>query len=226
MGTDDLFRKAKSSREKRNKELRTPKANSFLIVTEGICTERNYFIGLRELLINKIGGNVQVISPEVEVIGKGMPTMKLIEAATREVKKAKMPYQEVWVVFDKDDFSDFDEAIKEGEKRGYKMAWTNQSFEYWIFLHFNYSDTALHRDNWVRKLNDLFKERGICKGKYQKNNKDIFNVLNEFDGPTIAIGHAKRRMTNWDSNESKPSEYDPGTTVHMLTEALLKYLKD
>ena len=49
-------------------------------------------------------------------------------------------YSQVWVVFDKDDFDDFDEAVALAEKYGFKVAWSNQSFEYWLYLHFNYSD--------------------------------------------------------------------------------------
>lgn len=54
----------------------------------------------------------------------------------------------IWVVFDKDDFEDFDQAIKDGSKRGYTIAWSNQAFEYWLYLHFYYSDSALHREQW------------------------------------------------------------------------------
>ena len=46
----------------------------------------------------------------------------------------------VWVVFDRDDFDDFDQAVQEGVERGYQIAWSNQSFEYWLYLHFHYSD--------------------------------------------------------------------------------------
>ena len=73
---------------------------------------------------------------------------KLIEVTEQLVKDAKIVYQNIWVVFDKDDFEDFDQAIMEAARKGYKAAWSNQSFEYWIYLHFNYSDSALHRDEW------------------------------------------------------------------------------
>lgn len=72
----------------------------------------------------------------------------MIEATEEIVKDSKVFYQNIWVVFDKDDFKDFDEAIRLGKEKGYKIAWSNQSFEYWLYLHFNYADTALHRDDW------------------------------------------------------------------------------
>ena len=39
MGSDDLFKKRRKERKERKCEMLTPKANSFLIVTEGECTE-------------------------------------------------------------------------------------------------------------------------------------------------------------------------------------------
>lgn len=126
-------------------------------------------------------------------------------------------------LIDKDDFIDFDNAIREGEKKGYNIAWSNQSFEYWIYLHFSYNDSALHRDDWVSKLNQLFKQRKLGNGYYEKNDARLFTILNEFDGPKIAIKNAKNRMAKFDSDN--PSEFDPGTTVYELVEKLFSYLE-
>ena len=43
MGSDDLFKKRRAARKERKYEYKTPKANSFLIVTEGERTEPLYF---------------------------------------------------------------------------------------------------------------------------------------------------------------------------------------
>ena len=48
MGSDDLFKKRREARKKRSHEFKTPKANSYLIVTEGECTEPYYFNGLKK----------------------------------------------------------------------------------------------------------------------------------------------------------------------------------
>ena len=39
MGTDDLFKKRRKERRQRRSEFKNPKANSFLIITEGERTE-------------------------------------------------------------------------------------------------------------------------------------------------------------------------------------------
>ena len=215
MGTDDLFKGRREERKQRKFGFRQPKANSYLIVTEGKRTEPLYFKGMQKLIQAKIGGTIDVVAiPTIDIHGEGCSTGKLIEKTDQIVKNAKITYQNVWVVFDKDDFEDFDQAIKDGIAKDYKIAWSNQSFEYWIFLHFNYSDAALHRDEWNRKLSEIFKEQGLKDGKYRKNYEDIYELLNQNEGVERAIRNAKRRMANYKIEEDNPSEYAPGTTVH------------
>ena len=227
MGTDDLFKKRREARRQRRHEIRAPKANSYLIVTEGKRTEPYYFNGIKTLIIEKVGGRVDVIEiPSIDIHGEGSSTGKLIEITEQLVKEAKVIYQNIWVVFDKDDFEDFDQAIQEGVEKGYRVAWSNQAFEYWLYLHFDYCDSALHRDVWNDKLDKIFKEYGLGNGSYQKNYEDIYNIVNRNDGVNTAIKNAKRRMADFDSNRNKPSEFDPGTTVYKLVEELKSYLDE
>ena len=46
MGSDDLFKKRREARTQRKHEYKPPKANSYLIVTEGERTEPLYFKGI------------------------------------------------------------------------------------------------------------------------------------------------------------------------------------
>ncbi len=227
MGSDDIFKKRREERGKRNHGYKQPKANSFLIVTEGERTEPMYLRGIVKLIEDKIGGNVNVVEiPTIDIHGEGCSTYKLIEKADEIVKKSKIIYQNIWLVFDKDDFYDFDKAIEEGLKKDYKIAWSNQSFEYWAYLHYHYIDTALHRDQWCEKLNKIFKKNNLGTGKYKKNYSDIYSMLDMNDGVTTAINNAKRRMSEFDNTKTKPSEFDPGTTMHVLVSELRKYLEE
>lgn len=227
MGTDDIFKKRREDRKQRQHEIKEPKANSYLIVTEGERTEPYYFKGLKNLIVKKIGGTVNVVElPSIDIHGKGSSTGKLIEITEQLVKEAKVLYQNVWVVFDRDDFEDFDQAIQEGLKKGYHIAWSNQSFEYWLYLHFCYNESALHRDEWNKKLDEIFKQYGLGNGTYQKNYEDIYHMVNQNDGVNTAIKHAKRRMADFDSGKDKPSAYDPGTMVYQLVEELKAYLDE
>lgn len=225
MGTDDLFKKRREQRKKRGHEYRTPQANSFLIVTEGKRTEPYYFEGMKKLILDAVGGNIDVIEvPKIDICGEGCSTGRLLEATEQAIKNAKILYQNVWVVFDKDDFSDFDQAIKEGADKGYNIAWSNQCFEYWLYLHFEYSDSALHRDVWKEKLNQIFKSYNLGNGNYEKNLANIYDLVNTYDGVNTAIRNAKRRMSDY-NKKIKPSTYDPGTTVHELVGELKQFLE-
>lgn len=227
MGADDLFKKRREARKKRQHEYKNPKANSFLIVTEGERTEPLYFKGIQKLIKEKIGGMIDVIEiPLIDIHGEGCATGKLLEITERIVKEAKVIYQNIWVVFDKDEFEDFDQAIQDGSNKGYKMAWSNQSFEYWLYLHFHYSDVALHRDVWNEKLDSIFEQYQLGDGTYQKNYKDIYKLVNSFDGVNTAIKNSKRRMASFKEGVDKPSEYDPGTMVYKLVQELKVYLDE
>ncbi len=223
MGTDDFFKKRKAQNIERKKECRTPKPNSFLIVSEGSKTEPLYFNGLANHINKRFGKGIDV-KPSIDTRGEGKCTVSLVEEAAKIVSRSKIVYEHVWVVFDKDDFTDFDEAIALAEKSGFKAAWSNQSFEYWIFLHFNYSDSALHRDDWVEKLSETFKTRSIDSNGYKKNDPNIFEIATTQGSLKAAI--------NWAAGIEKrygnilPSKCDPCTTVHHLILELKPYIDD
>ena len=86
---------------KRSYGFRIPK-KSFLIVCEGENTEPEYFNAFR------------LTSATVKAVGKGLGTMSLVKEAIaiRKAEKAKgKAFDYCWVVFDKDDYNDFDGAI-------------------------------------------------------------------------------------------------------------------
>lgn len=67
-------------------------------------------------------------------------------------RKRQLPFDRIWVVFDKDDFNDFNEAIKLAKDFSFNCAWTNEAFELWYFLHFQYLDAAISRHDYIIKL--------------------------------------------------------------------------
>lgn len=227
MGSDDLFKKRREERKRRKHEYRPINTNSFLIVTEGERTEPLYLKGIQKKIKEKMDGRIDVIEiPVIDIHGEGCGTGKLIEVTERIVKEAKILYQNVWVVFDKDDFDDFDVAIQLGKEKGYQVAWSNQSFEYWLYLHFNYSDSSLHRYDWNEKLNEIFKQYNLGDGTYRKNYDNIYDLVNVYDGVNSAIRNAKRRMAGFVDERDIPSQYDPGTMVYKLVEDLKRYLDE
>lgn len=79
---------------------------------------------------------------------------------------------------------------------------------------------------YFRGMVKLIEDKMGGNVEYQKNYDDIYNLLDRADGVNTAIRHAKRRMSEYDSEKDKPSEYDPGTTVYKLVEELKRYLDE
>ena len=74
-----------------------------------------------------MNGRIDIVeTPVIDIYGKGCGTGELIETTEQLVKDSKVLYQNVRIVFDKDDFEDFDEAICLGKEKGYQIGWSNQ----------------------------------------------------------------------------------------------------
>ncbi|GHT40705.1 hypothetical protein FACS189437_06670 [Bacteroidia bacterium] len=110
--------------------------------------------------------------------------MSLVKRAIQIANQGK--FEQVWCVFDKDDFSDsdFNAAIKMAEEHDFGVAYSNQAFEYWIILHFDdHQGGGLHRDNYHDKINKLLKPYHlIYDGKNSKIiTEEIFELLDGTD---------------------------------------------
>lgn len=157
-----------------------------LVVTEGTHTETSYL------------EHFQISGVTVTPVGLGMSTMKLVNEVERIKQYQRKAYgkifDEVWVAFDHDDFPDFMSAIDAARAKGYKIACSNQAFEYWLLLHFkDHQGQSMKRSVYCRELNDLMGK--IKTGvRYDGDSKtitdDIFELLLSIN-PT----NGRRRMT-------------------------------
>lgn len=174
---------------KRRKENVREKLVRFLIVCEGTKTEPHYF----KALINNYISTVR----EVTIEGEGRATVALVdrtlEIKTELERKNAMSFDRVWVVFDKDDFDDFNEAIKKARKLGFQSAWTNEAFELWYYLHFEYLDTGISRTAYIEKLEEAFRSRmGDVNFNYRKGNPDIYSMLQQYGREDLAKRFARQ----------------------------------
>lgn len=207
MGNDEFFKKRRAAQQQRKAERRTPKPGSLLIVTEGEKTEPLYLKGMTDSIKERYGGQLQVC----DIKGLGMGTVRLVEEALRIANRTPFMYESKWVCFDKDDFQDFDEAVRLATENGFRVAWSNQAFEYWLYLHFAFSDAALHRDEWFSKVDELVQKNHLGDGRYTKNMKNMFAVF-------AGDGRLKTAMRNATTiqkrypNTAAPSQCDPCTT--------------
>ena len=217
----------RGKREGRKTRERETQPNAFLIVTEGTQTEPNYFGGLRTYINGKYRARrgIDVRQPSITVEGKGRSTVKLVQEAMRLAAAGNVMYSQVWVVFDRDEFADFDEAIALAKENDIHVAWSNQSFEYWIYLHFGYIEAALGREDWVKKTSELFVRERINPKGYGKSDEHIFEIVMTHGSLKKAMENATRIERRYPEN-APPSQCDPCTKVHRLIHELEPYIPE
>jgi len=66
-------------------------------------------------------------------LGAGCETIRVVERAQEERQKSE--YDQIWVVFDKDDFpsDDFNQAVFMAERLGFGVAYSNQALSIGLF---------------------------------------------------------------------------------------------
>ena len=215
-------------KKKRRQEHLELKKYRYYIFCEGQQTEPLYFAGFKKLIEeNPIYKDMVLI----EIEPCQAETMRVIGKAEEYVKVNNIDKGQIWCVYDKDSFpaERFNGVVermntlnKANPELQYHTAWSNECIEFWFLLHFAYYTSNNHRTEYISFLNDQFREVGI--GKYQKNMKDIFDILLNKGNPKLAIRYAQRIIKE---NEGKtPTEIAPGTKVYELVEELVKYLPE
>ncbi|MBC8754807.1 RloB domain-containing protein [Kordia sp. YSTF-M3] len=187
---------------------------TILIVGEG-QTEKLYF------------ESFPVITLTVEAIDlKGQSKLKLIESTTSIIENSDTKYDEIWCVFDMDvkqgekEFSDFDNAITSGKSLGYKIAYSNDSFELWFYLHFNYTEQKHHRTFYYEFLGKQWNLNYKKDGKVYKFCQTIYSKLesDEYASQENAIESAKKLF-----NKQSTLPYHQQNPVSLVYE-LVNYL--
>lgn len=214
---EQLKREKREAKAARKRKVATrDKIVRFLIVCEGERTEPNYF---KELVKDRYS---EVRSEEI--VGEGRSTCALVKR-TEEIRdmlerQRQLKFDRVWVVFDKDDFNDFNEAIVLAESKGYGAAWSNEAFELWYLLHFVYLDSAISRADYIKKLeNEIRKADGCGDFRYRKNAPGIYRLLQRIGNESQAkLRAAKLRAMFADTPDYK--SHMPCTCVDLLVEEL------
>lgn len=192
---------------------------TILIVCEGENTEPSYFKQFR------------LSSATIRPVGEGYNTISLVNRAIQIANQGS--YEQVWCVFDKDDFPDvdFNNAISIAEANNFGVAYSNQAFEYWIILHFDdHQGGGMHRNEYDYKINHLLKPYKLTYDgtKSKIVSEGIFELLDGIDEKTkkerkiLAIERAKRNLNQFD--QMNPAKEESTTTVFKLVEVLLKYV--
>ncbi|KAA2238831.1 RloB domain-containing protein [Chitinophaga agrisoli] len=214
----DMLRELTASKGTMPKVDEREERKYFLIVSEGIRTEPNYFKYLAGMLPRHL---IETVS----VKGAGDNTVNVVRKAiamrNERLKNPELPkFDEVWAVYDKDDFPDknFHEAIALAQREEIESAHSNQSFELWYILHFEFLQSALHRSDYIAKLSDYL---GV---EYQKNSVALIKRIHTEGNVDRALSWAyeleqlhKGRL---------PSRSCPYTRVYILVDRLIAYIRN
>ena len=177
----------------------------FLIVCEGSKTEPNYFRTFR------------VPRDVVEVHGLGEDPSTLVRSATDLKNKDGDDYDQIWCVFDRDSWTleNFNNAISSARSQGFSVAYSNEAFELWYILHFEYLNTGIPRKDYSPRLSLLLDK------KYEKNSETIYDEL--LDQQHTAIRNAEKLLTEYDPHV--PAKDNTYTTVHLLVQELNRFIQ-
>lgn len=209
-------------KKQRSESTKSVRPGNYLIVTEGTETEVKYFENIGLIIETLFRNEIIVDKVSLDVKGTGRSTKVLVNEAIK--KRSLKSYSDVWVVFDKDNNNDFDEAITLSKNQGLNVAWSNECFELWLLLHFQDLESAIHRNDYYSKLTNHFKNKDINGGVYNKNIKNIFDATSPFVDKAIKRSHALLEGYK-KSNIFDCSKMNPCTNVHELVEELIKYTK-
>ena len=181
------------------------------LICEGTETEIRYFKRFRSR-----GCHIDII-----------PIPSQYKAADRLIQKVRAtmgtnPYYPdegdvIWCVFDRDENSDaaLQKAKQVAMKEGYRLAYSNPSFELWFLLHFvNQSAEITHCEGVIRML----KQPGRLE-RYEKNH-DVYDQLEPLQKD--AIERAKQRIQTLEIEHTEviSRKSNPVKTVADLVEYL------
>lgn len=209
----------RNGRRKTREELskrRAPELGYYFIVTDTEETEQNYMLGLRDSIPKELQGKLVIKVCKTK-------TVELVKEALREASLHPQ-YSEPWIVFDRDQVSEFDQIISAAEKAKIHVGWSNPCIEIWFSA---YLDSMPSCDDSVSCCNDFARKFLKATGqKYEKSDKNIYRKLCDCGDEERAIGIARKKLAEHLKNgNSKPSKMSPCTTLHSLIEEITGKIK-
>lgn len=193
-------------------------SKSFLIVCEGENTERLYF----EMF--------PVVTASIKCIGLGASRMALVKMAQELSKQTENKGKEIWCVFDYDYNAnvisiaeDFNHAVTYAQKIGLKSAYSNDSFELWFLLHYQFLDAKLSRFQYYTRLSELWGVNYEREGKRYDFCKQLFSRLEKDPKANLSQAIENARKLFEKQSDLLPADQNPCTKVYELVEELLKY---
>ena len=181
------------------------------IICEGTETEPRYFKAFRTRHCN------------IDIIMLPTP-YKSAESQVRKVKSTlgQNPYYPdegdvVWCVFDCDRNTNamLRSAKEMADKEGYRLAYSNPSFEYWYLLHYtDYVGYLEDCDAVIRQLEKKGRMPGYAKSS------DVYSTLLPMQVDAISRARKRLQAVTEEHGTLLKRETNPVTNVHELVEFL------
>ena len=131
----------------------------------------------------------------------------------------------LWVVFDRDSFSakNFNNAIQRCKENKPEIgcAWSNEAFELWYLLHFQYYENAMSRKDFKGLIENNLKPVLGEDFRYEKNSEQMYALLKEHGSQEDAIRNGKRLAELYGERQDY-ANHNPSTMVWMLVEELME----
>ncbi|WP_338762756.1 RloB family protein [Bernardetia sp. ABR2-2B] len=197
------------------------RANQLILITCEGQTEKLYF------------ESFPVLGKDVRVIDlKGQADLKLVESTITLAQKQK--YDQIWCVFDLDvnqgekEFADFDNSIVQAQSLGYKVAYSNDSFELWFYLHYQYSEAEHHRSFYYGKLSEIWGISYENVGKKKEFASGIYELLQKEEkaSQSEAIKRSKKLHDLHKKQNLPYHKQNPTSLVYELVELLNENLRE
>ena len=213
-----------------------------LVYMEGTKTEPYYIDDIKANIAKKYDcepNDIQIIKASR---GKrSLHTVELVKYAEKDVKKRLKDSQQnnidhVWIFFDKDSFDNFEEAhnliLNKNTKEKinseglpsenntgivWHSCWSNECFELWLWLYYDYCESQIQRKDYKKKLEDqsALKKIGF---KYEKNLEGIHTLLQHNNG------NVKNAIKNAKKLNKINGINCPSTGVYCFMEYFLPYM--
>ncbi len=201
-------------------EIETIETNKIILIVGEGQTEKLYF------------ESFPVLTLTVEAVDLGgQSKLKLIEATEEIISNSDKKYDKVWCVFDMDvkqgekEFADFDNAIKSGIAKGYEVAYSNDSFELWFYLHYNMTEQRNHRTFYYKALGEFWNCNYEKEGKTYSYCQTIYKKLEIDDKASQEKAFERAEKLFLQQSDLSYHEQNPVTKVYELVEYLNKNSK-
>lgn len=207
---------------KRKQRSRGQERARMLVVCEGTVTEPTYFRCLKQR-----HGLTDVHVDRRKSTARSDPN-SVVQRALNLVNDAKgkgieYPPSSVWCVFDGDHrpLTEMENAFANAEEHGFNVAFSNPCFEFWLLLHFEYTDAWLTPDQCQNRLQ-------AHMPNYTKTMLNLYSTLNKYPhaNQTEAIARATQ-LVEYHCNPQGVAciNATPYTTIHLLIAALLRRVR-